>query len=120
LSHKQSHKTCCLRDYILNTLEAENMLIDDKLRKVLMRSAEEFGISDSILLDWCALNEGDIFASVALKALRDGIVEIAGIRNQQPVFKLTEQGKRVADLRLKESAAKEFSSKPLASRSRVH
>ena len=96
------------------------MVIDDKLRKVLVRSAEELGISASILLDWCALNEGDIFASVALRALRDGIVAIAGIRNQQPVFKLTEQGKRVADLRLKESAAKEFYARPLASRQRGH
>src|SRR5262245_31269482 len=78
------------------------MLIDDKLQKILVDSAEELGISVSILLDWCALNKGDIFASVAFKALRDGNVKIAGVRNQQPVFTLTEQGERfAADLRRK-------------------
>ncbi|HKA21145.1 MAG TPA: hypothetical protein VKN18_22890 [Blastocatellia bacterium] len=93
------------------------MQIDDKLRKVLMESAEELGISASVLLDWYTLNEGDTFASIAFKGLRDGYIKIAGVRNQQPVFTLTEQGERIADLGLKESAAKE---RPLASRRRGH
>jgi len=104
------------------------MVIDDKLRKVLEGSAEELGISASMLLDWactltddwaCALSEGDIFASVILEMLRDGDLKITGIRNQRPVLTLTEQGEKVEDFLLKESATKKFYPRPLASRPRI-
>jgi hypothetical protein len=87
-------------------MEAENMLIDDKLRKVLAESAKELGISASMLLEWactrnegdvqwaCTRNEGDVLESVILEMVRDGDLKITGISNQRPVLTLTEQGQR--------------------------
>ena len=80
------------------------MLIDDKLQRVLVESAEEIGISASKLLDWARTlienweartpNEGGILASVVLDMVRDGDLKITGISNQRPVLTLTEQGQR--------------------------
>ena len=103
------------------------MFIDDKLRKVLVECAEEIGISASMLLDWaCTLSddwaplyEGEMLASVILEMLRDGDLKITGIRNQRPVLTLTEQGEKVEDFLLKESATKKFYPRPLASRPRI-
>ncbi|HKA22453.1 MAG TPA: hypothetical protein VKN18_29530 [Blastocatellia bacterium] len=98
------------------------MLIDDKLRKVLVESAEEIGISASFLLEWARTltddceartpNEGDILGSVILEMLRDGDLRISGISNQRPVLTLTKQGERARDPHLKESAAEEFYARP--------
>jgi hypothetical protein len=96
-------------------LEARNMLVDDKLRNVLVESAKELGISASLLVDWARTlienweartpNEGGILASVVLDMVRDGDLKITGISNQRPVLTLTEQGQRTGDILLEDSAA---------------
>ena len=75
------------------------MFIDDKLRIILVVGAEELGISSSILLDWAsnleedwAREQAEGLASVVLETLRDGIIEIIDIKDQQPVVGLTKCG----------------------------
>ena|SRR5215475_1603482 len=91
------------------------MLVDDKLRKVLMESAEELGISASFLLEWARTladdweartpNQGGLLASVILEMVRDGNLKIVEISNKRPVLTLTEQGERIAELDRRESEA---------------
>jgi hypothetical protein len=96
------------------------MFIDDKLRKILVGSAEKLGISSSILLDWArAKSDEDWFIRTAVELLRNGTIEVVGISNQRPVFYLTKQGEMEAEsLRQENSCANR--SKELDARRRGH
>ena len=82
------------------------MFIDDKLRKSLVENAEKLGISVSILLDWArAKNDEDYVVGLLVELLRDGMIEVAEVRNQEPAFRLTKQGEiKVASLRQENSS----------------
>jgi hypothetical protein len=82
------------------------MLLDMKLRNILVKAATKLGVELNVLLNWAKkLNEQDPIESGLIKNLLDGRIDIVDFKEGEPRFRLNKKGHAAVDRLIRENPA---------------